>query len=404
MNLTAKEVATLALEKGETDRIWFDDAVPGFGVRVRESGSRSWIFQYKIGQKQRRLVIGQVAAIKPSRAREIAGEYHAKVKLGFDPAAEKRVRVERTAHTFGALAERYLAFQERELRPGSFREIVRHLRTHTKPVHDLPVDTVDQTTLDDLLDKIDKDSGAVTSNRVRATVSAMFAWGMRKGIALSNPVANTNKRGEQPRDRVLSDAELRLLWQALDATNGQYAAIIKLLMLTGQRVNEIAGLRWPEVNFDRNLISLPSSRTKNARPHDIPMSASVRDILKSQPQKDGRDYIFGRRSGPFSGLSRCKAALDKRIAELNGGKPLPAFVHHDLRRSTATGMADIGIQPHIIEAVLNHVSGHKGGIAGIYNRSQYGPEKVQALTRWADHINGLVSGKNSNITQLRGRA
>src|SRR5262245_16857251 len=108
MNLTAAVVANLKLRNGEADRIWFDDSVPGFGLRVRESGSRSWIFQYKIGSKTRRLVIGQAAAIKVGRAREIAGELHAKVRLGGDPAADKRVRVERSAHTFGALVERYL--------------------------------------------------------------------------------------------------------------------------------------------------------------------------------------------------------------------------------------------------------------------------------------------------------
>lgn len=401
MNLTTQKVTALALEAGETDRIWFDDAVPGFGLRIRESGSRAWIFQYKLGQQQRRLVIGQVSAIKPARAREIAGEYHAKVKLGFDPAAEKRRRIQQASHTFGVLVERYLRYQENELRPGSYREIVRHLRTHAKPLHKLALDAVDQPTITDLLDKIAKDSGPVTHNRVRSTMSAMFAWGMRAGVAFANPAINTNKRDESPRERVLPGTELRLVWRALDTSNGQYATIIKLLTLTGQRMNEIAGLCWSEIDFDRGLITLPGSRTKNARPHEVPMAASVRALLKAQPQTEGRDFVFGRGSGPFSGLSRCKEALDKRITELNGGKPLPAWVHHDLRRSVATGMADIGIQPHIIEAVLNRVSGHKGGIAGIYNRAQYGAEKALALVRWDEHITALVRGDKSNVTALK---
>ena len=104
------------------------------------------------------------------------------------------------------------------------------------------------------------------------------------------------------------------------------------------------------------------------------------------------EFVFGKGAGPFSGLSRCKTALDEDIARRRGGKPLPAWVHHDLRRSAATGTAEIGIQPHIIEAVLNHVSGHKGGIAGIYNRAQYGPEKAQALARWDRHIRDIVGG------------
>jgi integrase len=219
-------------------------------------------------------------------------------------------------------------------------------------------------------------------------MSAMFGWAMREGVALTNPVANTKKRDEKPRERVLRDAELRLVWHALG--DNQYGTIIKLLMLTGQRVNEIAGLRWSEVDFDRGIISLPGERTKNGRPHDIPMAATVRSLLESQAKNVGRDLVFGKPgAGPFSGLSRCKDALDERITELNGS-PLPGWVHHDLRRTVATGMANIGVQPHIIEAVLNHVSGHRGGVAGIYNRANYAAEKAAALTRWDEHVASIL--------------
>jgi integrase len=209
----------------------------------------------------------------------------------------------------------------------------------------------------------------------------MFTWAMREGLALSNPVANTNRREERARDRVLSADELHKIWRALrDDDSG---TIVKLLMLTGQRANEIAGLRWDEIDFQRGLISLPGTRTKNKRPHDIPISPTVVSLLQSRVRTD-RDSVFGRLSGPFSGWSATKAALDERTG------PLKHWVIHDLRRSVATGMADIGIQPHIIEAVLNHVSGHKGGIAGIYNRAQYSTEKAQALARWDEHLRVLV--------------
>lgn len=391
MRFTAQSTDSLKLQPGETDRIWFDDAVPGFGLRARSTGSRSWIFQYKIGSKTRRLVIGQVSAVKLGRAREIAGEHHAKVKLGRDPAGEKRVQIERSSHTFGDLAKKYLDQQRSELRPGSYLEVARHLEKHAAPFHPFPLDTIDQRIIADRLGGIDKISGAVTANRVRATMSAMFSWGMREGLVFANPVANTNKRAERPRDRVLKPYELRLVWQALNG--GQYATIIKLLMLTAQRVNEIAGLRWSEIDFDHGLISLPADRTKNARPHEIPISPTVRSLLQEQPKIEGRDLIFGKPGGgPFSGLSRCKERLDARIAELNNAQPIAPWVHHDLRRSAATDMANIGVQPHIIEAVLNHVSGHKGGIAGIYNLATYGPEKKQALARWDEHVAAIARG------------
>jgi integrase len=397
MKITAQSAEALKLEPDEKDRIWFDDAIHGFGLRVRDTGSRSWIFQYKVAGKTRRLVIGQASAIKLARAREIASEYHLKVKAGRDPGAEKRTQVQRASHTFGGLVERYLDHQRGQLRPASYREVARHLEKYSGPLHRLALDTVDRQIISERLGAIAKDPGAITSNRVRSTISAMFTWGMREGLVLANPAANTNKREEKPRERVLKDNELSTIWHALG--DGQYGTIAKLLILTGQRRDEIAGLRWSEIDFDRGIVSLPGTRTKNGLPHEVPMTATVRALLEAQERITGRELVFGKGTGPFSGFSRRKAILDARIAD--GGHALAPWVLHDLRRSAATGMAEIGIQPHVIEAVLNHVSGHKGGIAGIYNRAQYSAEKGQALARWDEHIAAVVSGRPSNVTPLR---
>ena len=399
MRLTEKVVFTVGLEAGQDDRIWFDNEITGFGLRVRrikkwnghysnKEPARTWLFQYRIAGKTRRLVIGQAPAVRAGRARQIAAELHARVKLGHDPALEKRIRIERASHTLGGLVDKYLTQQRSQLRPGSYRQVARHLERLAAPLHALPVDAIDRQAIAARLNSIEQSSGAVTANRVRSTLSAMFVWGMREGLAIGNPVVATHKRAERPRERVLTDAELRLVWKAL--TDSQYSTIIRLLMLTGQRVSEITGLRWSEIDFKRGVISLPGERTKNSRPHDIPMAATVRSLLEAQSRSDGRDLVFGQGAGPFSGLSRCKEALDKDIAASNGRRRMPAWVHHDLRRSAATGMAEIGIQPHIVEAVLNHVSGHKGGIAGIYNKAMYSNEKREALARWDQHITGLV--------------
>src|SRR5215471_16567018 len=180
-----------------------------------------------------------------------------------------------------------------------------------------------------------------------------------------------------------------MVWRALD--NSEYGIIVRLLILTAQRRNEIAALRWSEIDYGRSVISLPGERTKNGKPHEIPMSEAVRSLLTARP-KNGRDFVFGEGAGPFSGMSQRKAMLDAKIAASNDGYDMAPWVHHDLRRSVATGMAEIGIAPHIIESILNHTSGHKGGVAGIYNRAQYGPEKAQALVRWDKHIRSIVSG------------
>jgi integrase len=388
MKLTAASLANLKLESGDKDHIWFDDAVPGFGLRIRNTGSRSWIYQYKIGGKTRRLVLGHATAIKPARAREIAGELHAKVKLGGDPAAEKRAQVERSSHSFGALAQQYLAARRNGLPPRSLPVIERYLEIYAAPFDKLPIDSIDRRAVAERLAGIERDSGAVTSNRVRSTLSAMFTWAIKEGLLAGNPVIGTNKRPEQARDRVLSEKEIQLVWHALP-DNG-YGTIVKLLILTGQRANEIAALRWSEIDFKTNVINLRRERTKNGRPHTIPLAATARALLAEMPVQEGRELVFGKGAGPFGDWSNSKKKLDAAIA--GNGKPLPPWTIHDLRRSVATGMADIGIQPHIIEAVLNHVSGHKGGVAGIYNRANYAKEKAEALARWDAHVAAIVGG------------
>jgi integrase len=210
----------------------------------------------------------------------------------------------------------------------------------------------------------------------------MFAWALGEGIVLphGNPAAYVNKRAEVARDRVLSDKELRAIWKGVGTD--QYAHILRLLILTGARAEEIAGLRWAEITGSEIL--LPSERTKNQRAHVIPLSKPAKVILSGIEQSH-RQFVFGRDDTGFQGWSKSKERLDAKL----GDRVAPWRVH-DLRRTCATGMAELGVQPHIIEAVLNHVSGHKGGVAGIYNRATYDKEKREALNLWAAHVVALV--------------
>ena len=372
MRLTAAALGDLKLDSGVTDRIVFDDDVPGFGIRMRASGAQTWIFQYKIGGRTRRLVLGQVSAIKLAKARDIASELHAKVRLGGDPASEKREKVHRALNTFGSLADRFL--EQYRARASTKNEVTRHLRKYAAPLHPVPVGAIMLRDVADLLAKIDKASGAVTANRVRATRSACFSWAMREGLALSNPVANTNRREERPRERVLSNDELQAIWNA--AGDAVYGTIVKLLILTGQRRSEIGELRWSEVDLERHVLNFSAERTKNKRPHVVPLVPTALALLGAQPRVG--EAVF-----KFTAWSLSKDLLDERSG-------VSDWVIHDIRRSVATGMADIGIPPHIIEAVLNHVSGHKGGVAGIYNRSSYAAEKAAALARWDEHVASIV--------------
>ena len=395
MKFTLGSVRGVGLPKGKKDHIEFDDDVPGFGLRVREGGSRTWIFQYRIGSKQRRMALGNAKSVPLTIARSNAGKLEARVRLGEDPALDKeRARVEASS-TFGAFAAQYLEARKSEWRERSAQQVRRHLLSHARPLHSIPIASVSQSNIAKLLSDVATNSGAIEANRVRASIAAMLSWLMREGVLLpaGNVAANTNKREEKSRDRVLTDAELKQIWKA--CLSDHYGAVIKLLMLTGQRFTEIAALRWDEVND--NQIVLPGERTKNGRTHIIPLSEPAKAILAAFPRTNrkhlfGRDDTFG-----FRGRGAAKAKLDERIA----GKPIANWTPHDLRRTVATRMAELGVQPHIIEAVLNHVSGHKGGVAGIYNRATYDKEKREALNLWAEHVIATVEGRAATVVPLK---
>jgi integrase len=396
MRLTVKSAEGIKLPKGKADYIEFDDDITGFGLRLREGGSRTWIYQYRIGSKQRRMVLGSAKSVPLSLARQNASKLEAHVKLGGDPAMDKETARRDADNTLGSLVERYLEARKSEWRPRSEAEINRHLTKHAKTLHKMPIGAVDQRNIASLLGVIAKDAGNVTANRVRASLCAFFGWVIREGIKLpeGNVASYTNKREEKSRERVLTDAELKTIWKS--CLDDDYAAVLKLLMLSGQRANEIAELRWDEVHDDQ--IVLPSERTKNGRAHVVPLSEPAKAILSKFPRKD-REYVFGRDNTGFQGWSKAKEKIDARIAE--AGKPLAHWTVHDLRRTLATQMAELGIQPHIIEAVLNHVSGHKSGVAGIYNRATYDKEKRDALNLWAEHLLAVIQGKRPVVVPLK---
>jgi integrase len=400
MKLTAQTVARYQPPQGKIDHIVFDEDLSGFGLRYR-GGHRTWVFQYAFGSGEgrvnARMTLGEYPALPVAKARSQAEDLYAKVRLGQHPAADKKVSRDEARNTFGRLVSSYLEFQKSELRDSSYAEQTRYLDNYAKALHGLPAGVVDRKKIADLLDTVARERGAVSANRARASLSALFSWSMRRGLHDNNPVIGTEQRKERSRDRTLTDAELAIIWSALK--NSDYSAIVRLLILTGQRANEIGKLRWKEIDFDGNLISLPPTRTKNARAHSIPMSALVRDILKARPQTS--DYVFGRGAG-FSGWGKCKIRLDARIAEL--GKPLPDWVVHDLRRTVATGLQRLGVRLEVTEAILNHVSGSRAGVAGIYQRHDWAAEKRQALDAWAAHVLAVVSGKKKIVTPIRGRA
>jgi integrase len=178
------------------------------------------------------------------------------------------------------------------------------------------------------------------------------------------------------------------------------------LILTGQRKTEIGDLAWPEIDFDKRQIELPPERTKNRRAHIVPLADEALNILARVAAIYGRDLVFGRRARGFSGWSKSKAELDARIKtareERGEKKPMPAWVLHDVRRSFVTHLHERGFAlPHVVESIVNHVSGHLAGVAGTYNKALYLGERRQALELWGEHILALVEGRDSNVVPMR---
>lgn len=383
MRLTRPALAHLALPPGRSEHIVFDDTLPGFGVRIRAGGKRVWIAQYRIGQKQRRVTIGSVETLDPDQARRAAKSILAKVHLGSDPQASKTEAKARAHLTLGAMIEPYLEFASRRLKARTFVETSRYLRVSWKPLHSLAIEKITRRTIALQLSELALASGPIAANRARIALSSFFTWSMREGLADTNPVVGTNRPTEErSRDRVLTNDELARIWAA--CREDDYGRIVRLLILTGQRREEVGGMAWDELDLDQGRWSIPRERTKNGLPHDVFLTEPAIYILRNQPRRENRSLVFGDAVGPYQGWSKAKAALDKRI--LKSGAPLAAWRLHDLRRTAATRMAEMSVLPHVIEAVLNHASGHMAGVAGVYNRATYATEKLIALERWADHV------------------
>ncbi len=362
--------AVQALGPGQT--LW-DSAVRGFGCR-RQRQAPTYILKYRAGGRQRFITIGPHGAPwTPDSARREAKRLLGLVAAGRDPAPAGR-------DTLAAVADDYLKDARGRLRASNFTNVARHLTVYWSPLGGESIYKITRRQVTARVAEMAKERGPVAAARARSALSAMFSWAIREGYEIaSNPVMGSNRPAERPsRARVLSDPELAAIWGACG--DDDYGRIIRLLALTGQRRDEVGGLRWEELREADRLWVIPPERTKNCRAHAVPLTPAALAIL---PPPNRREWVFGRGSRGFQGWSDAKALLDARaqVAE---------WRTHDLRRTVATGLANLGVLPHVIEAVLNHVSGHRAGVAGIYNRATYAKEMREALERWADHVAEMI--------------
>jgi integrase len=401
MRLDVRTVAGLTRPADKSDFIAWDADLAGFGVRLRASGRRSWIVQYRpLGTRRtRRVTLGRVEKLAPAQARDAARKILAHVALGHDPQAEKVAKRARAARSFRVAAESYVAAKQPGLRPVSHRINKLYLLDgpYFRPLHPMGINEITHPDIAARLSAIARNHSINVAAAARRAVSAFFRWTMEEGWTTANPVIGTRKPADpKPREHVLTDTELVRVWNACGEDD--FGRIVRLLILLCSRRAEIGGMRWSEIDLDAGTWTLPAERSKNHRAHTIPLPPAALKIIESVPQTT-RDHLFGDRAGEgFTSWSRCKVDLDRRLT----AKIKPWRIH-DLRRSVATKMADIGIEPHHIEAVLNHFSGHRRGPAGIYNRSSYERQIRAALLQWGEHVLALGDGRAARVVPLRVR-
>jgi integrase len=420
MKLTALNVETWKRSAARQEILDRD----GLYFIVQPSGVKSWALRYrrKSDGKSVKHTIGTFPMLSLKDARSAATELRAEIERGADPHGAKvtaRRRAAEVDDSFETVVRRYIADYRRHRR--SWEWTARLLGLTMDGTTDLAVirdGSTDQRgrrrlsladrwgtrrisdiTDADVVDVLDRVSGhaPILANRLHAVLSAFFSWAKGKRLVAVNPCTGLDRPAkEQSRDRVLDDKELRKVWSAAGELGHPYTGIVKLLILTGQRRNEIADLHWSEIDLDERVLHLPKERTKNARPHDVPLSAQALAVIAGLRPLPDAERVFTVKRKPVTGFSRMKERLD----EASG---VTEWTIHDLRRTVASGLQRLGVRLEVTEAVLNHRSGSTAGIVGVYQRHDYAAEKRDALQRWADHVDALVGGRKGEVVTLRGR-
>jgi integrase len=332
--------------------------------------------------------LGDPRVVLCAAARHKAKELRARVLLGDDPQGDRVAA--RKAVVFGKHVEGYLASIAGKVRDTTLVVRRRYLTLHAKALHPIAPGAITRGDLVGLLTTIGRERGEVAANRCGTVLTGVFGWLMMSGVIDANPMIGIKRYAERSRERVLGDDELARVWAATSGT-GSFDRCVRVLMLTACRRDEVGGMCWSEIEGD--VFTLSPDRSKNRRPHEIWLHPLV--IAQLPSRTSGRDRIFGLSDAGYVGWARAKERLDRR---LDG---MPDWTLHDLRRTCATWLSEHDVEPHVVDAVLNHVSGSaKKGVAGVYNRAAYRIQKRAALALWAEHIAALTGQSMANVVPL----
>ena len=367
----------------------------------------AWAYRYSFGGLSQKLTLGPYPAIGLAKARALAANAAAALADGRNPGAEKaeaKVAAKAKAVAEAAptdlvddVAHAFVEHAKRRTRLRSWGETERILRREIIPAWGKRrLSTITKAEVHALLDAIADRRAPILANRTLAHLKTMGRWACDREIVAVNPFADVRPPApETTRERVLDDREISALMAVLDAEPYPFGPFTRLLLMLGARRSEIAGLRWSELDFVKREWKLPKERSKNRAAHTLPLPDAVIDILKALPRIERSDLVFtldGRR--PITAVAPAKVRIS-RAMEAALGEPVPTWTYHDLRRTCATGLASIGVPPHVCEAVLNHKGGVIRGVAQIYNRFSYRGEQLSALEAWARRLDEIVSGKTA---------
>jgi integrase len=378
---------------------WWDTEVRGFIVQQRKAADgsmlKSFAFRYRFGARDPKIKIGDVSELSVDQARKIAAKHRVQVLSGIDPqAVRKAERAEAMKPTYASAVEQYLQAKAAEVRPATLRTMKLYLTgaKYFAGFNRKAIDSVSGSDIQSRLDQISTEVSAASARQAWACLNGFYVWAVRRPFGCEkNPVLNTKPpKAEKERHRALSAEELRTVWTACG--DDDYGRIVRLLILTGCRREEIGGLRWSEIDLDKATLTIPAPRSKNHREHTLPLPAMVMEIIEGIGRREGCDFLFG--SAGFKAWSHGKRALLEACGEM------APWRLHDLRHTLSTGLHELGTDPHIVEAVVNHVSGHKAGVAGRYNHAQYRSQMATALALWADHVRSVVTGQPAKVVPL----
>ena len=410
----AKPLTTAAVEKLKPETIRreiADGGLPGLYLLIQPSGKKSWAVRYRHAGKSRKATIGEYPAFDLKKARESGSMLLRAASEGADPA---RDRVEAKALVVANVdpddkVERQVeVFLERHVsRNRSASETERLFRKEILPSWGSKrIGDIKRSDMIRLLDKIVDRGAPYTANRVHAALRKFGNWSVSRGlIDRSFAEGITAPAAETKRDRVLDDREVALAWKAADQTGYPFGPLVHLLVLTGQRREEVAGMRWSEIDVSAATWTIPRERAKNDKAHVVALSGAAVAIVRALPRIADTDLVFtttGRTS--VSGFSRAKEKLDEKVEELiaeDDTDPIPSWRFHDLRRTAASGMARLGVGIAVVEKILNHTSGTFGGIVGVYQRHEFLDERRRALEAWASFVENLVGDRSGNVVELR---